>query len=316
MMRCAAAGTVLGLALLAGCQTAPAPVPAPEAAAAVPPAPDTPWREVAAENLVILKTRTGEVVIELAPEAAPQHVAQFREAIRSNLYNGEYFYRVIEGHVAQAGLEFGPLVEEWPVLPLEAERSVSAEGFVPHGNADLFADPVGHRDGFAAGREGGQEWLLHCPGALSMARDDGADTGSIEFFIPIGQRRYLDRNYSVFGRVIAGMDHINRLKRVDPVGEEDMPAFLDPATAEDAAAARAERLAENEILSIGLAADMPEDLRPRWEVMATPGAEWEELKYAKRNYRIYDAFIVAPPQIVDICTLPVPARPVAAGGDS
>ena len=61
-----------------------------------------------------------------------------------------------------------------------------------------------------------------------------------------------------------------------------------------------------------IAADMPEDLRPRWEVMATPGAEWEALKTSKRDYGIYDAFVVTPPKRLDICTLPVPARPVHA----
>lgn len=293
-----------GLALLSACQTPGALPPEPSAA-------DVPWREVRADNLVILKTSTGEVVIELPPDAAPMHVAQFRHAIRANLYNGEYFYRVIDGHVAQAGLEFEHRLEDWPLLPLEAERSAGAEGFVPLGNADLFARPVGHRQGFAVGRSGNTEWLLNCPGALGMARDVGPGTGSTEFFIPIAPRRYLDRNFSVFGRVIAGMEHINRLKRVDPVEEADVPAFMDPATADKSLAARAERLSGNEIVSIGLAADMPEDLRPRWEVMATPGREWEALKAEKRNYRVYDAFVVSPPEVVDICTLPVPARPVA-----
>lgn len=311
MLRNMTAGALLGLALLPGCQTMPQAAPAPMAER---PAPDAPWREVAAENLVILKTGTGEVVIELAEDAAPRHVAQFREAIRANVYNGEYFYRVIDGHVAQAGLEFEQFVEQWPTLPLEAERTVSADGFAPLGNADLFAETVGHRDGFAVGRAGGREWLLNCPGALGMARDSDPDTGATEFFIPIGQRRYLDRNYTIFGRVIAGMDHVNRLTRVDPVSEEDMPAFLDARTAGQALAARAERLAGNEILSMGLAADMPEDLRPRWEVMATPGAEWDALKESKRDYASIGAFVVTPPKVLDICTLPVPARPVPERG--
>ena len=296
----------LSLALLTGCQSAPAPAPVP----------DAPWREVAAENLVILNTKTGEVVIELNPHAAPEHVRQFRKAIRANLYNGEHFYRVIDGHVAQAGLEFEHQIAPRPTLPLEAERTVSADGFVPLGNADLFAHEAGHRDGFAVGREGDQEWLMNCPGVLGMARNAPPDSGSTEFFIPIGQRRYLDRNYTIFGRVIAGMDHINRLKRVDPISEEDMPAYLALDTAGPSLAARADRLAPNEIISMGIVADMPEGLRPRWEVMATPGVEWEELKNSKRNYGIYDAFIVVPPGIVDICTLPVPARPVTADADT
>ena len=312
MVRISLMTVAFGASLLGACQTQPPPDPAPELAAVDAPTPDALWREVGAENLVILKTMSGDVVIELAPEAAPEHVAQFREAVRANLYNGEYFYRVIDGHVAQAGLEFEHRLEGWADLPLETERALGAEGFAPLGNKDLFASQVGHRDGFAVGREGEQEWLLHCPGALGMARNAPPDSGSTEFFIPIGQRRYLDRNYTIFGRVISGMAHINRLERVEPAGEDEIGAFTDPDTSEQAFAARAQALSANEILSIGLAANMPEDLRPRWEVMATPGAEWEDLKTSKRDYSIYDAFVVTPPKRVDICTLPVPARALPA----
>ncbi|WP_340691400.1 peptidylprolyl isomerase, partial [Hyphomonas sp.] len=112
------------------------------------------WRPVNPDNLVLLDTTTGTVAIELASDAAPQHVAQFRKAVRSGVLEGEFFYRVVEGHVAQAGLEFDPRLGDWPELPLEAERTVTADGFVPLGNADLFAATVGHRDGFAAGRAG------------------------------------------------------------------------------------------------------------------------------------------------------------------
>ncbi|HAO35418.1 MAG TPA: peptidylprolyl isomerase [Hyphomonas sp.] len=310
MVRISLMAVAIGISLLGACETAPDPSPAPASEMVDAPAPVAPWREVAPENLVVLKTVTGDVMIELAPEAAPKHVAQFREAIRSNLYNGEYFYRVIDGHVAQAGLEFEHLLEDWAELPLEAERAVDADGFVPLGNEDLFAGQVGHRNGFAVGRESGQEWLLHCPGALGMARNSPPETGSTEFFVPIGQRRYLDRNYTIFGRVISGMAHINRLERVEPVQEDKIESFQNPDTSEKAFAARAQALSANEILSVGLAADMPESLRPRWEVMATPGAEWEDLKTSKRDYSIYDAFVVTPPKRVDICTLPVPARQV------
>lgn len=312
MVRRSLMAVMVSVGALAACQTTPVPDPAPAAVPAQAPAPEAPWREVAAENLVVLQTVTGAIVIELAPEAAPAHAAQFRDAIRANLYNGEYFYRVIDGHVAQAGLEFEHRLDAWDTVPLEADRTVEAAGFVPLGNADLFAPEAGHRDGFAVGRDGNTEWLLHCPGALGMARDTPPDSGATEFFVPIGQRRYLDRNYTIFGRVISGMEHVNRLERVEPAGDAEIPAFTDPATAEASFAARAQALSANRILSIGLAADMPEDLRPRWEVMATPGAEWEALKTSKRDYGIYDAFVVTPPKRLDICTLPVPARPVHA----
>ena len=86
-------------------------------------APEAEWRRVDPENLVILETTTGPVAIELAAEAAPKHVAEFRQAVRAGTYDGEYFYRVIEGHVAQAGLEFEKRLGDWPLLPLEASRN-------------------------------------------------------------------------------------------------------------------------------------------------------------------------------------------------
>ena len=277
-------------------------------------APASEWRRVDPENLVILETTTGPVAIELAADAAPAHVAEFRQAVRAGTYDGEYFYRVIEGHVAQAGLEFEQRLGDWPLLPLEAERTVSAEGFTTLGNADLFAETAGHRDGFAAGREGEQEWLLNCPGALGMARDTGPDTASIEFFIPLAPRRYLDRNYTVFGRVIDGMDNVHRLKRVDPVDEANIPDFFDKGedAAKDAFAARADRLAGNEILKASLAADLPEASRPVYEVMATPSPEWEALKRSKRDYSGIPAVVHVPPMVLDVCSLPVPARRVEA----
>ncbi|MEH6694599.1 MAG: peptidylprolyl isomerase [Hyphomonas sp.] len=275
---------------------------------------DANWRRVEPENLVILETTTGPVAIELAADAAPAHVAEFRQAVRSGVYVGEYFYRVVEGHVAQAGLEFEQRLGDWPLLPLEAERTVPAEGFAPQGNADLFAETAGHRDGFAAGREGEQEWLMNCPGALGMARDAAPDTASIEFFIPLAPRRYLDRNYTVFGRVIDGIDNVHRLKRVDPVDEADIPDFFDKG--EDAAkaafAARTDRLAGNEILKASLAADLPEASRPVYEVMATPSPEWEALKQSKRDYSGIPAVVHMPPKVLDVCSLPVPARRVVA----
>ena len=310
-MRAFLMAAAAALMVTTACESIPVSSPQGTASPAPQTSHDAPWREVEAENLVILKTLTGEAVIELAANAAPAHAAQFREAVRANLYNDEFFYRVIDGHVAQAGLEFEHRLGGWAELSLEAERPIEIDGFVPLGNPDLFAEATGHRDGFAVGREGGQEWLLHCPGALGMARDTAPDSGATELYIAIGQRRYLDRNYTLFGRVIAGMDHINRLDRVDPTPEDALAAFLDPETSEEALAKRAERLAANRILSVGGAADMPADIRPRWEVMATHSAEWEILKDSKRDYGAVDAFVVTPPKRLDICTLPVPARQIS-----
>ncbi len=302
---------VLALAAfaLAACSSVPASLAeAPAAAAAEVPA----WRPVAPENLVILEVPTGTVAIELFPEAAPAHVARQRELLAEGFFDGEYFYRVIEGHVAQAGREFEMVSKAWQPVPFEAERAIAADGFTPLGNADLFAPEAGHRSGFAVGRDGQQEWLMNCPGALGMARDDAPDTGNTEIYIPLQPRRYLDRNYTIFGRVIAGMEHIHRLPRVDPFTEEEMNALFgeDEPLAQQMSQYRRSKNEYNIITSARLAAAIPEAERPAYEVMNTASAEWTALKDSKRDYSKIAAFIAPPVNKLDICSLPVPARKV------
>lgn len=301
---------ILSAFALAACASAPVAIP--EAAPAAEAAPE--WRAVDAENLIILELATGPVYLELFPEAAPAHAAQIRQLVRDGFYDGEAFYRVIEGHVAQAGREFDQEIGEVPTLPFEAERAVSADGFTPHGNADLFAPEPGHRMGFAVGRSGQREWLLNCPGALGIARNDPPDSGSTEIFIPLQSRRYLDRNYTIFGRVIAGMEHVHRLPRVDPATEEEAAALYgdDPELAYQLRQWRRSKLDANFITSARIAADLPEADRPVFEVMNTASAEWAALKESKRDYSAIGAFVSTPPKVLDICTLPVPARLVGS----
>jgi len=290
---------------LAACTGVPAPLAEAPAATEAPA-----WRTVAAENLILLEVPTGTVAIELFPEAAPAHVAQLRRLVSEGFYDGEFFYRVIDGHVAQAGREFDALLADVPTVPFEAERAISADGFAPLGNADLFAPEAGHRAGFAVGRDGTQEWLLNCPGTLGMARDDDPASGSSEFFIPLQPRRYLDRNYMIFGRVIAGLEHIHRLPRVDPFTEEETAALFgeDEPLAYQMQQYRRSKLNGNMIASARLAASLPEAERPAYEVMDTASADWAALKDSKRDYSAIPAFIAPPVNKLDICSLPVPAR--------
>lgn len=307
-MKHAAALAALALAACTGVPASLAEAPAAPAAAEA-----TAWRPVDPENLIILDLPTGRAAIELFPEAALAHVAQLRRLVSEGFYDGEFFYRVIDGHVAQAGREFDALLADVPTLPFEAERAVSADGFTPLGNADLFAPEAGHRLGFAAGRDGTQEWLLNCPGTLGMARDDDPASGSSEIFIPLQPRRYLDRNYTIFGRVIDGMEHIHRLPRVDPFTEEETAALFgeDAPLAYQMSQYRRSKLEYNMIYSARMAADLPEAERPAYEVMDTASADWAALKESKRDYSAVPAFVSTPPKRLDICSLPVPARQVA-----
>ena len=161
---------VLGVSLAAACQAQTAEdsdVTEAEVASAT--APD--WRQVAPENLILIETAHGDVVIELNPDFAPNHAAQFRDLVRADVYNGIRFYRVIDAFVAQGGLQDDEVIAQHPTLTNENDRDLSDAAFVPLGNPDLFAPIVGHIDGFAVGRSEvlDKEWLLHCPGALAGA---------------------------------------------------------------------------------------------------------------------------------------------------
>ena len=112
-------------------------------------------------------------------------------------------------------------------------------------------------------------WLLHCPGAVAMARDSDPDTGGTEFYIPIGHApRRLDRNLTVFGRVLDGMQYVQKVNRGDPK--------VDSGVIKDAAK-------RDPIVSVRMAADMPGSERPRIQVTNTASKEFEAYKEQRRN---------------------------------
>lgn len=253
------------------------------------------WRDVSPENLLLIDTEHGQIAVEFNPAFAPNHVAQFRSLVRQNVYEGARFYRVIDAFVAQGGLQDEAEVKKYPVLINENDRPLSDAPFVPLGNADLFAPDVGHIDGFAVGRSQSlsQEWLLHCPGAFAMARDTDPDTGGTEFYIVLDAQRYLDRNLTVFGRVIDGMEHVQKLKRGERAIESGVIQAPDVGDA---------------ISSMRIAADLDLDTRPSYQVQAMPSQAFEDAKTAKR-VREEDFFYRKPPEILDICGFEVPVRP-------
>ena len=255
---------------------------------------DPDWRDVSPENMILIETTYGDIVIELNTDFAPNHANQFRQLVRDDVYNGIHFYRVIDAFVAQGGLEDDAAIEAFPTLENENDRPLSEATLVPLGNADLFAPIVGHIDGFAAGRSESleREWLLHCPGALAMARDTDPDSGSTEFYIVLDAQRYLDRNLTIFGRVIDGMQYVQKLKRGDRAVGNGVIQAPDKG---------------DKILSMTVAADMDAMIRPQYQVQNMPTQAFEDAKTAKR-VREEDFFYRKPPEVLYICGLEVPVR--------
>lgn len=252
------------------------------------------YRLVEPENLVIMQLEYGEVVIELNADMAPNHAAQFSQLVLDGVYDRERFYRVIDGFVAQGGLENDERIALFDTLENENDREIQDRRFVPLGNDDLFASEVGHMDGFAAGRDMSirREWLLHCPGTLAMARDTDPDSGSTEFYIVLAPQRYLDRNLTIFGRVISGMQYVQKLKRGDRAIESGVIQAPEKGDV---------------IVSMKMASELPEEIRPVWEVMDTQSVEWAEFKDSRR-VRDDPFFYRKPPEVLDVCGVEVPAK--------
>ena len=167
------------------------------------------WRRVAASNLIVMELDEGEVLVELNPAFAPLTVARFKRLVRKGFYDGQSFYRVIDGFVAQGGdgSDMG-IANDEPMIPAEFDRAWSDNlRYTTVQSPDLYASETGIVDGFPVGRdrEEGRIWLAHCPGAVAMARGVEPASSSTDFYIVIGQApRYLDRNLTIFGRVVVG----------------------------------------------------------------------------------------------------------------
>ena len=183
------------------------------------------WRELDPKHTLLMTLPQGKVVIELAPQFSPNHVAQFEKLANEHFYDDTMFYRVIDGFVAQAGPKEGSEKDK-SVKKLKVEDQWHADKnftFTKVQQHDLFAPQTGFKDGFAMAYSLKEQkaWLTHCPGTLAMARENGADTATSHFYFVIGQApRYLERLLTVFGRVVYGMAHIQAIKRTSTIEGE------------------------------------------------------------------------------------------------
>lgn len=254
---------------------------------------DMTWRRVAPQNLVFIGMREGEIVLELNPVFAPETVARFREQVRADYYRGLSFYRVIEGFVAQAGPGSELPAAEEDRLPPEFQRERDGDlPWTPVQRQDLFAPETGFIDGFPAARDDDHVWLTHCPGAVAVARDTAPDTGATDFYIVIGQApRYLDRNLTVFARVIDGMDTVQRITR----GPTEDNGII------------ANDMARSRISRMRLFDQLAEEERRDFYVMDTTSRGFRAMM-EERRVRDHDFFVQRPPEVLDVCQVPVATR--------
>ncbi len=138
-------------------------------------------------NTLVLETTKGRVVIGLRPDLAPGHVERITTLARQGFYDGVVFHRVIEGFMAQTGDPTG---------------TGSGGSELPDLKAEFSSEP-------------------HVRGVCSMARTNAPNSANSQFFIVFDEARFLDKQYTVWGKVIEGMDNVDKIKRGEPVRDPD-----------------------------------------------------------------------------------------------
>lgn len=285
--------------LMAAVAHAQAPKP-PTSAEVLAQAPADAWRAVDPERLALLELDAGTVYFELAPQFAPAHVAQLGELIARRYFDGLAVLRSQDNYVAQWGDPLADAVdadtrrEPPPRLAAEFDRASAGLGaFTPSPDGDLYAAQAGFIEGFPAGRdpESGRSWLAHCYGMLGAGRDNDPDSGSAaQLYVVTGHApRHLDRNVTLLGRVLEGVEHLSSLPRgAGPLGfytsEQSRPT----------------------VRSMRLASALDPAERPRFEVMRTDSDSFRAF-IESRRFR-HEAWFAHPAGRIELCNIAVPTR--------
>ena len=299
------------LALLAApllmAQAPPAPTPPLANASAdeiIAQAPAAHWLAIDPDDIMVMDTAAGRMVVQLAPQFAPAHVAAIKALVKAGRFDDGRIVRVQDNYVVQwaARPESGKEVVSLPPdvrqqrvrpapLPAEYERSAKGIAFTPSPFNDAYAIS-GWAAGWQAARDpkAGTMWLAHCYGTVGAGRDMPPDTGDgAELYAVIGHGpRHLDRNIANVGRVIAGIETHAALPR----GSEALGFYKDESQ-------------RHAITSVRLASQIGDF--PRWQMMDTGSRSFAAVVQARANRT---GFFIRPAAAADLCTLKVPVQEV------
>jgi peptidylprolyl isomerase len=266
------------------------------------------WRSLDPENTLYLELASGRVVIDLAPDFAPHHVANVKALAREHYYDGLAITRAQDNYVVQMGdpnadkPELARKVQNGQrTLPPEFERDWNPKlPFTRLPDGDVYAPLAGFSGGFPVARDPktGKAWLVHEYGMVGSGRDDAPDTGGgTELFVVIGQApRHLDRNDTLLGRVVQGLELLSTLPR----GPAPMGFYEDP-------------MQRTPILRIRVAADVPLAERTPLEVLRTDTPLFNKLIESRRNR--LEPWFHRPAGRIDICNVPIPVRKIAVASN-
>jgi len=256
------------------------------------------WRSVAAENLLVIDTTKGRVLVELMPQVAPLHVERIRLLSRNGFYDNLAWHRVIDWFMAQTGDPLGNGEGQSPYPDLKGEFTFRRDPSMPF---TPVASPSGALVGFLGslpvqtqpdsafaltGDAKVHGWGLYCPGVAGMARDEGNDTANSQFFLMRQSYPALDKRYSVWGMTVSGLDVVRAIKVGD--GDNGMVGS-EP----------------DRMTRVRIASDLPEVERPSVQVLDTASPRFQALVAETRTSRGADF------SVCDI-TLPVQVAGPAA----
>ena len=186
------------------------------------------WRTPNPDDVLVIDTNKGRIIVEMLPEVAPNHVTRIKELTRAGLYNGRSFFRVIDQFMAQTGdpedrgtggSDKPDLTQEFVFrrgandMTLVVDQTVTQIGFVK-------SLPVGSQGEMLMAMTADGKvsaWPLFCPGVAAMARGEGVDSANSQFFLMRQAYPSLEKRYTGWGRVISGLDIVRAIKVGEPV---------------------------------------------------------------------------------------------------
>ena len=254
------------------------------------------WRDLDPQNTVYVELPTGRIVIELAPNYAPNHVANIKALIHEQYFDGLSVMRAQDNYVAQWGdpTEKKEIKHAQKTLKAEFDSPLRKDvPFTALPDTDTYAPLTGLSDGLPAARDPKHEraWLTHCYGMVGVGRDNDADSGGgTDLYVVIGHApRNLDRNVTLVGRVMQGIELLSTLPRgTGALGFYEKPEQMVP------------------IKAIRLEADVPEAERSHLEIIRTDTPTFKSIIEAAR-FRGGDWYKNSPDH-VEVCNVPVAVR--------
>jgi cyclophilin family peptidyl-prolyl cis-trans isomerase len=261
------------------------------------------WHALDPQQTLYLDLPHGRVVIELAPTFAPNHVKNIKALVTEKYFDGLQILRAQDNYVVQWGDPHADARADDKDKPKplgHAQRTLKAEftiaqdhiPFTALPDRDGYAPQTGFSGDFPAARDpkAGTTWMTHCYGTIGVGRDTDSDSGGgTELYAVIGGARWLDRNITVVGRVVQGMEYLSSMPRGGgPMGFYEKPA---------------ERTT---IRSVQLAADVPEAQRVKLEIMKTDTPTFAAFVESRRNR--HDEWYKVPANYIDVCGITIPVR--------